>query len=94
MREPAAAWSCPNPYCFAGLKAVPWDHTLLLPQHGRNRGPNHTRPPPFLKNKGDRCEEREGNKTKKMRMKETDKKKTMKQKHEKRKRGGRVQMAV
>lgn len=70
MREPAAACSCQDPYCLAGLMAIPWDHTFLLPQHAGKCGSNHNTPLPslhlpwdlFLKSKGDRCEKR--NKTK------------------------------
>lgn len=41
MREPAAAWSCRNPCCLAGLMAIPWGHTLVLPQHAGKYGSNH-----------------------------------------------------
>ena len=61
MREPAAAWSCRNPYCLAGLMAIPWGHTLLLPQHAGKYSSSHKSPDPprdlFLKSEADRCEE-------------------------------------
>lgn len=95
MREPAAAWSCRNPCCLAGLMAIPWGHTLVLPQHAGKYGSNHKSPAPrdlFLKSEADRCEEGKESKTRGWR--NLIRKRRPLQGRKKVKQGGRVQIAV